>query len=140
MNMYILLHTLYVQVNGVIIQVFVAKQRDAVQAGLRHPVRLCRLCTESAAVDERLGSNVYEVNMWLWQFGRGKPRLGGLTVEQPETMARKSTVADEQHKKAAGTKWRHKAATLQLQPDLNKKMGCDGTYSYVTVYTCIYHV
>ena len=24
------------------------------------------------------GSNVYEVNMWLWQFGRGKPSLGGL--------------------------------------------------------------
>ncbi len=68
-------------------------------------------CADSAAVDERLGSNVYELNPWLWQFGRGKPRLGGLTVEQPETMVRKSTVADEQHKKAAETKWRHKAAT-----------------------------
>ncbi len=71
-------------------------------------------CADSAAVDERLGSNLYEVNPWLWQFGRGKPRLGGLpglTVEQPETMERKSTVADEQHKKAAETKWRHKAAT-----------------------------
>ena len=34
------------------------------------------------------------------------------------------------------TKRRHKAA----QPDLNEKMGCDGTYSYVTVYTGIYHV
>ena len=22
------------------------------------------------------GSNVYEVNQWLWQFGQGKPRLG----------------------------------------------------------------
>ncbi len=22
---------------------------------------------------------MYEVNQWLWQFGRGKQRLGGLT-------------------------------------------------------------
>ena len=43
-------------------------------------------CADSAAVDERLGSNVYEVNQWLWQFGRGKQRLGGLTVEQPAWM------------------------------------------------------
>ena len=25
---------------------------------------------------------VYEVNQWLWQFGRGKPCLGGLTIEE----------------------------------------------------------
>ena len=30
------------------------------------------------------GSNVYEVNTWLWQFGRGKPRLGGLTIEETQ--------------------------------------------------------
>ncbi len=49
---------------------------------------------------------------WLWQFGRRKPRLGGLKVEQ--TMARKSAVAvvlaDEKHKKAVETKRRCKAA------------------------------
>ncbi len=32
----------------------------------------------------RLGSNVYEVNPWLWQFGRGKLRLGGLSVEETD--------------------------------------------------------
>jgi hypothetical protein len=32
----------------------------------------------------RRGSNVYEVNPWLWQFGRGKPRLGGLSVSATE--------------------------------------------------------
>jgi len=32
----------------------------------------------------RKGSNVYEVNLWLWQFGRGKPRLGGLSVGKTE--------------------------------------------------------
>ncbi len=27
---------------------------------------------------------VYEVNTWLWQFERGKQRLGGLSVDQKE--------------------------------------------------------
>jgi hypothetical protein len=35
---------------------------------------------DSAAEDGRRCSNVYEINTWLWQFGRGKPSLGGLTV------------------------------------------------------------
>jgi hypothetical protein len=39
-------------------------------------------CADAAALDGRRGSNVYEVNPWLWLFGRGKPRLGGLTVEE----------------------------------------------------------
>ncbi len=42
------------------------------------PVGSCDI----AAVDGWRGSNVYEVNPWLWQFGRGKPRLGGLSVEK----------------------------------------------------------
>ena len=29
-----------------------------------------------------MGSNVYEVSHWLWMFGRGKPRLGGLSVAE----------------------------------------------------------
>ncbi len=37
-------------------------------------------CPDTAAAGGRRGSNVYEVNPWLWQFGRGKPRLGDLTV------------------------------------------------------------
>jgi hypothetical protein len=32
-------------------------------------------CADSVAVDGKRGSNVYEVNPWLWRFGRGKPRL-----------------------------------------------------------------
>ena len=40
------------------------------------PVGTC----DTAAADGRRGSNVYEVNPWLWQFGRGKQRLGGLSV------------------------------------------------------------
>jgi hypothetical protein len=36
---------------------------------------------------------VYEVNQWLWQFGRGKQRLGGLSVEK--TGARKKAAQKE---------------------------------------------
>jgi hypothetical protein len=44
-------------------------------------------------VDGRLDSNVYEVNQWLWQFGRGKQRLGGLLIEK--TGARKKAALKE---------------------------------------------
>ena len=27
---------------------------------------------------------MYEVNLWLWQFGRGKPLFGGLSVADTE--------------------------------------------------------
>jgi hypothetical protein len=37
---------------------------------------------DNAAADGRRGSNVYEVNPWLWQFGRAKQRLGGLSVKK----------------------------------------------------------
>jgi hypothetical protein len=37
---------------------------------------------DTANADGRRGSNVYEVNHWLWMFGRGKPRLGGLSVAE----------------------------------------------------------
>jgi hypothetical protein len=39
-------------------------------------------CADAAAEDGRRGNNVYEVNTWLWMFGRGKPRLGGLIIEE----------------------------------------------------------
>ncbi len=56
-------------------------------------------CTDAAAVDGRQGSNVYEVNAWLWSFGRGKPRLGGLSIEQTE--ARHDAAASEARRKRA---------------------------------------
>ena len=63
-------------------------------------------CADSAASDGRRGSNVFEVNTWLsrWNFGRGKPRLGGLTVE--ETTLRKKTVRKDQAKHFAETRRR----------------------------------
>jgi hypothetical protein len=64
-------------------------------------------CADSAVVDGRRGSNVYEVNPWLWRFGRGKPRLGGLTVQ--ETTARKDNARDEWNKRGLETRRRRKA-------------------------------
>ena len=64
-------------------------------------------CTDAAALDGRQGSNVYEVNPWLWQFGRGKPRLGGLTVEK--TADRQLAKVDDRKKRAAETRLRRKA-------------------------------
>jgi hypothetical protein len=48
-------------------------------------------CTNTAAVDGRRGSDFYEVKQsrWLWQFGRGKPRLGGLSRSVEATEERK---------------------------------------------------
>ena len=64
-------------------------------------------CADAAAADGRRGSNVYEVNPWLWQFGRGKPRLGGLTIE--DTTARKNAARDERIKRGLETRRRRKA-------------------------------
>jgi len=63
---------------------------------------------DTANDDGRRGSNVYEVNHWLWMFGRGKPRLGGLSVA--ETAVRKSARHEEQVKRAVETRRRRKAA------------------------------
>ncbi len=62
---------------------------------------------DTAAADGWRGSNVYEVNQWLWQFGRGKPRLGGLSVET--TGARKKAAQKERLLRGAETRLRRKA-------------------------------
>jgi hypothetical protein len=49
---------------------------------------------DTAAADGRRSSNEYEVNKWLWQFGRGKQLLGGLSVEK--TDGRKEAALKEQ--------------------------------------------
>ncbi len=49
---------------------------------------------------------VYEVNTWLWQFGCGKPRLDGLTVE--ETSDRKKAASKASDKRGKETSERCK--------------------------------
>jgi hypothetical protein len=68
-------------------------------------------CADAAALGGRHGSNVYEVNPWLWQFGRGKPRLGGLTVE--ETSYRQLAKNVDRKKRAAETR----QLTRRIEPD-----------------------
>ncbi len=64
-------------------------------------------CADAAAADGRLGSNVYEVNLWLWSFARGKPRLGGLSVEQ--TFKRQLAAGEASKERAAENRRRRKA-------------------------------
>ncbi len=56
----------------------------------------------------RRGSNVYEVNQWLWKFGHCKPRLGGLTIA--ETAMRKTTVREEHSAKRSAETCRRRRA------------------------------
>ena len=45
---------------------------------------------------------MYEVNQWLWQSGRGKPRLGGLSVASPEERRIQATPAT--HRSGEGSR------------------------------------
>jgi hypothetical protein len=50
---------------------------------------------------------IYEVNVWLWSFGRGKPRLGGLSVEK--TFERQVAAGEASKERAAENRQRSKA-------------------------------
>ena len=56
-------------------------------------------------------ANVYEINQWLWQFWRGKPRLGGLSVA--ETEERCIEVAKDGAKRAVATRARRRCKALK---------------------------
>ena len=87
-------------------------------------------CADAAASDGRRGCNVYEVNTWLWNFGSGKPRLGGLTVE--ETAMRKKTARKDQAKGTDETRRRRRA---EFEGD---EMKCAMLWKSVPVRTSIY--
>ncbi len=72
---------------------------------LGFPVGTC----DTAAADGRRGSNVYEVNQWLWQFGRGKQRLGGLSVEKTDDRKEAALKERSLHRAQAETHLRRKA-------------------------------
>ena len=54
---------------------------------------------------------MYEINQWLWQFRRGKPRLGGLSVA--ETEERRIAVANDGAKRAVATRARRPRKALK---------------------------
>ena len=47
-------------------------------------------CADGQGPASRRGSHVYEVNDWLWNFGRPQPRVGGLSVSKAERIRGKS--------------------------------------------------
>jgi hypothetical protein len=57
-----------------------SRQQDAFEYG----------CADGAGPTSRRGSHVYEINTWLWNFGRPQPRVGGLSVAKTEKIRRKS--------------------------------------------------
>ena len=57
-----------------------SRQEDAFEYG----------CADGAGPNSQRGSNVYEINTWLWNFGRPQPHVGGLSVAKTEKIRRKS--------------------------------------------------
>ncbi len=47
-------------------------------------------------------SHVYEINDWLWNFGRPQPRVGALSVARMERIHRKSKSETVRHPGALG--------------------------------------
>ena len=47
-------------------------------------------CADGAGPNSRRGSHVYEINTWLWNFGRPQPRVDGLSVSKTEKIRMKS--------------------------------------------------
>jgi hypothetical protein len=70
--------------------------------------------TDTNQESGRRGSNVSELNSWLWQFGRGKLSVGGLPVTQSvaDTEDRQFAVLQDGARRghAMRTKRKHKAA------------------------------
>ncbi len=85
-------------------------------------------CADAAAV--------YEVNPWLWRFGRGKPCLGGLTIE--ETTERKDAVSNARHKRAAATVRHRKEKSSLIRSTWCSLIACTRMYAYIPVCTSIY--
>ncbi len=77
----------------------ITRLQQSVTCSARTRIKASRIAVPTRL--QRLGSNVYEVNPWLWQFGLGTPRLGGLTIE--ETTERKDAASNAWHKRAAAT-------------------------------------
>jgi hypothetical protein len=59
---------------------YAARQKQAFEFG----------CADGASQGSRRGSHVTEINAWLWNFGRPRPRVGGLSVAKTERISKKS--------------------------------------------------
>ena len=77
----------------------------------RFPHRLADEPTSWAGREATSRSNVYEINQWLWQLRRGKPRLGAQSVA--ETEKRRIAVAKDGAKRAVATRARRRCKALK---------------------------
>ena len=59
---------------------YAARQKQAFEFG----------CADGQGPASRRSSHVYEINTWLWNFGRPQPRVGGLSVAKTERIRRQS--------------------------------------------------
>ena len=57
-----------------------SRQKDSFECG----------CADGAGPTSRRGSHVYEINTWLWNFGRPQPRVGGFSVAETDEIRKKS--------------------------------------------------
>ncbi len=69
-------------------------------------------CADGSGQGSRRGSNVYEINTWLWNFGRPQPRISGLSVAKTEGVRRQSR--SETARRGAETKKARKRAVDQI--------------------------
>jgi hypothetical protein len=69
-------------------------------------------CADGSDQGSRRGSHVYEINTWLWNFGRSRPRIGGLSVAKTEMIRRQSR--SETSRRAAETEKARKRAVDQI--------------------------
>ena len=76
---------------------YAARQKQAFEFG----------CADGQGPTSRRGSHVYEINAWLWNFGRPQPRVGGLSVAKTERIRTKS------RSEAARRAWKTKNARKQ---------------------------
>ncbi len=64
-----------------------SRQKDAFECG----------CAYGTGPTARRGSHVYEINTWLWNFGRPQPRVGDLSVAKTEKLRRNSRSEASKH-------------------------------------------
>ena len=88
-------------------------------------------CADSAAEHGRRGNNVYEFNPWLWQFGLGKPRLGGLTIEETSHRQDAARKASDKRRKETREGRKRDGARMEM------KCECD-LCEYVPVHRSTY--
>ena len=77
---------------------YASRQKTAFECG----------CADGPGPASRKGSHVYEINTWLWSFGRPQPRVGGLSVSKAQRIRKASK--SEAAKRGGKTKRARKCA------------------------------